>query len=56
MTGTGGTTATSEAAAASVDESIDATASAPISTADAVTTDPAATDTAAAEVPTTTGP
>ena len=56
MTGTGGTTATSEAAAASVDQSIDATASVPVTTADAVTPDAATSDTAAAEVPATTGP
>ncbi len=39
MSGTGGTTASSEAAAASVDQSIDATASVPVTTADAVTSD-----------------
>ena len=56
MSGTGGTTATSEAAAASVDQSIDATASVPVTTADAVTSDAATCESAPAEVPATTGP
>jgi hypothetical protein len=48
MSGTGGTTATSEASVASSDESVDATATAPVSTAEAPGT--------TAEVPATTGP
>jgi len=56
MSGAGGTTDTSEAAAASVDQSIDATASVPVTTADAVTPDSAPAESVPAEVPATTGP
>ena len=51
MSGTGGTTATSEAAVASSDQSIDATATAPVSNAEAPTTAAAPAETAVTSGP-----